>query len=130
MFDLIAALDRALAAAGEDIILRRIVGIVPNQATVDVGCRAKVTAGNVEPLPGGLVVTTYDVVLSPTQILQAQWPGGTFPHVPPFDREQAIPRAGLIDKILMRGLPPIAITFVDSVFVKGEWVRANLKAVG
>ncbi|WP_316234664.1 hypothetical protein [Bradyrhizobium sp. SZCCHNR1020] len=129
MSDLIAALDRALAGYGEDITLRRVTGIAPNQVTADVTCRAKVTASGVEQGPGGVTVTHYDIVISPTQIRDRGWPGGQFPAVPPFDRDQSIPRA-LTDKVLLRGQPPIALTFVDPVFVNGEWVRANMKAVG
>lgn len=129
MSDLIAALDRALAAAGEDIVLRRVVGTAPNVVTADVTCRARVTASNADITPAGVVVTTYEIIISPTQIRSAQWPGGTLPKVAPFDRDQAIPRA-MTDKILLRGQPPIAIVFVDPVFVDNVWVRANIKAKG
>jgi hypothetical protein len=131
MSDLVAALDRALADRGsEDITLRRVVGTAPNQTTADVICRAKVIAtGQAPGGPGGVALTNYDVIISPTQIREKQWPGGDMPKVAPFDRDQSIPMP-MTDKILMRGQPPIAITHVDPVFVAGELVRINMKATG
>src|SRR6516225_11924304 len=102
MSDLIVALDRALALAGEDIILRRIFGIAPNQTAVDVKCRAKVTAISAEPTVAGIAVTTFEIIISPTQIKNAKWPGGMPAQLPPFDVYQSIPRAGITDKVLMR----------------------------
>jgi hypothetical protein len=128
--DLIAALDRALARAGEDIILRRVIGTAPNQTAVDVKCRAKVKAINSEQTVAGIATTTFEVIISPTQIKAAQWPGGTPPQLPPFDVDQSIPRAGLTDKVLMRGLPPMDVFFVDPVMLDGELVRINMKVKG
>jgi hypothetical protein len=126
----IARLDASLERDGEDIIIRRVVGTAPNTAPVDIECRAKVTAEGTDMLSGGITTTTYSIIISPTQIREAQWPGGTVAALPPFDRDQSIPRAGLTDKVLMRGLPPIAIHYVDPVFLDGQWVRANMKATG
>jgi hypothetical protein len=75
--DLIAALDNGLARVGEDIILRRVFGTAPNQTAVDVKCRAKVTATSAEPTVAGIPATTFDIIMSPTQIREAQWPGGS-----------------------------------------------------
>jgi hypothetical protein len=40
-----------------------------------------------------------------------------------LDVDQSIPRAGITDKVLMRGLPPKDVTFVDPVFIDGQVVR-------
>lgn len=130
MSDLIASLDNALAEAGEDVILRRTVGTAPNQANIDVTCRAKVTAMSTQQIEAGIPATEMNVILSPTQINNAQWPGGSIPALPPFNVDQRIPRAGVTDKILMRGLPPKAITFVDPQIVGGELVRINMRVTG
>jgi hypothetical protein len=130
MSDLIAALDNALARAGEDIILRRVFGIAPNQTVVDVKCRAKVTAINSEQAVAGIAVTTFEIIISPTHIKAAQWPGATQPQLPPFDVDPSIPRAGTTDKVLMRGLPPMDVFFVDPVMPGGELVRINMKVKG
>jgi hypothetical protein len=127
MSDLIAALDRALAVAGEDILLRRITGTAPT-SSADVTCRARVTVTGVKPLPAGVVVTLYDVIISPTQIRAAAWPGASVPAVPPTEFDQAIPRA-MTDKIQLRG-KWVAITMVEPLLVANEWVRANIKAEG
>jgi hypothetical protein len=128
--DLIAALDRALAREGEDIILRRVFGTTPNQVTADVKCRAKVTPINAEQTVAGIPATTFEIIISPTQIKAAQWPGGALQQPPPFDVDQSIPRAGTTDKVLMRGQPPKDVIFVDPVMPDGEVVRINTKVRG
>jgi hypothetical protein len=130
MSDLVAALDNTLARAGEDIVLRRVFGVAPNKSMVDVNCRAKVTAISAEQTVAGIAVTTFEIIIPPTQIKAAQWPGGTPPQLPPFDVDQSIPRAGTTDKVLMRGLPPMDVFFVDPVMPDGEVVRINMKVKG
>lgn len=127
---LIAALDQALKLAGEDIILRRTVGKGDNQVNVDVTCRARVVAVSVEQLAAGIPATDLNLILSPSEINAAQWPGGQLPAVPPLNIDQRIPRAGVTDKIVMRGLAPKAITFVDPQIIGGELVRINMRIAG
>lgn len=131
MSDLITELDNALAEAGEDIILRRVVGSAPNQISVDVTCRARVDAATVEQIAAGIPATELNVIMSPTQINNAQWPGGHVPALPPFNLDQRVPRAGVTDKVLLvtRGEQPRAVTFADPKFV-GELVRINLRISG
>lgn len=130
MSDLIAALDSALATAGEDIILRRVVGTAPNQVNIDVTCRARVDAASDTQLVAGIPATDLNIILSPTQINNAQWPGGSIPALPPFNLDQRVPRAGPTDKVLMRGQPPRAVAFSDPKFIDGELVRINLRVSG
>jgi hypothetical protein len=52
------------------------------------------------------------------------------PKPEPFNPDESMPRAGLSDKVLMRGLAPCAVSFVDPIKVNGEVVRINMKAVG
>jgi hypothetical protein len=128
--DLISALDNALAQAGEDIILVRYVGAAPNQTDVRVTCRARVDAATVQQIAAGIPATELNIVMSPTQINNAQWPGGQIPALPPFNLDQRIPRAGTTDKVLMRGQAPRAVTFADPKFIGGELVRINLRVSG
>ncbi|MCK1322148.1 hypothetical protein IVA94_14855 [Bradyrhizobium sp. 156] len=130
MSALIAALDQALAQAGEDIILRRTVGTAPNQVNIDVRCRARVTALSTEQIQAGIPSTELNIIMSPSEISAAQWPGGQVPALPPFDVDQRIPRAGVTDKVLMRGQAPKAITFADPQIIAGELVRINLRVAG
>jgi hypothetical protein len=130
MSDLIAALDGALALAGEDIILRRVVGTGANQINIDVKCRARVNAATVQQIAAGIAATEVNVIISPTQINNAQWPGGQVPALPPFNLDQRIPRAGPTDKVLMRGQPPKAVGFVDPTIINGELVRIAMRVTG
>lgn len=130
MSDIIDALDDALSRDSEEIILRRVVGTGAAIANIDVRCRAKITALSVEQLAAGIPATEMNLILSPTQINAAQWPGGGIPSVPPFNVDQRIPRAGVTDKVLMRGLPPKAVSFVNPVFFEGELVRINMRVAG
>jgi len=126
----IAALDSALAQAGEDFILRRVIGSAPNQVNIDVTCRARIDAMTEKDLAAGIPATDLNIIMSPTQINDAQWPGGTTPALPPFNVDQRIPRAGGVDKVLIRGQPPRAVVFVDPKIVGGELVRINMRVSG
>lgn len=126
----IEALDRALAADGEDVILRRVVGSGDTAINVDVRCRARVdrveSAANAE----GPKAQVFTLIMSPTQINEAQWPGGHVPALPPFDVDQRIPRENGPDKILMRGANPRTVTLSDPKIIDGELVRLNLRVTG
>lgn len=129
--ELIAALDAALLdGAWEEVILRRSVGGAPNVVTVDVTCIARVDAVNAPLSAPGPKQQVYDIIMSPTQINQAQWPGGTVPALPPFNVDQRIPRVGGPDVILMRGENPRTVIFSDPKLVGGEPVRLNLRVAG
>jgi hypothetical protein len=127
---LISALDRGLAVAGEDVILHRTVGEDTNVVIVDVTCRARVDAVDNKAGSAGLQVSEYNLIMSPTQIINAQWPGGGFPQVPPFNVDQGIPRANSTDQVLLRGEQPRIITMVDAKIIGGELVRVNLRVSG
>lgn len=128
----IAALDRGLAAAGKWVILRRTVGEEENSIFVEVRCRARVDAMDNTINAAGHRLAEYALIISPTQINEAQWPGGTIPQVPPFNVDQRIPRKDSTDQILMYNLHdnPMTITFVDPKFVGDELVRINMRCAG
>jgi hypothetical protein len=130
MSDLIAALDGALARHGEDIILRRVVGTAPNQTNIDVICRARVDATTVQQIVANIPATDLNIIISPTQINNAQWPGGQTPALPPYNVDQRIPRAGNADKVLMRGQSPKAVAFVHPKFDNNELVRIEMRVTG
>ena len=129
MSDLVAALDRALVAAGEDIILRRRVGEPPNQTFVSVTCRARIDGLDTIQSPAGIKLSEVAVIMSPSQINAAQWPGGTIPVPPPFDADPRLPRANDTDDLIIRGQRPRVITFVDAKVINGALVRINLRCV-
>ncbi len=124
----IAALDQALEDAGEDIVLYRQTGSGNNVVRSSVTCRAKVTAVSVAEIAAGITQTELNVVLSPTQIDQAQWPGGTLRGSPPYDVDPRIPILAK-DHVIARKKDR-AVTFVDPQFVDGVLVRINLRVSG
>lgn len=129
MSSLIAALDSALAGYGEDIILRRVVGTAPNQVNIDVTCRARVDAVTTQQqLVANITVKDFNVILSPTQINNAQWPGGQVPIPPPINEDPRIPRVSS-DKAIVRH-KVCNIAYVDAKVIDGELVRIELRVSG
>lgn len=126
---LIAALDQALKLAGEDVILRRRVGEGLNQTYVEVTCRARVNSIDSTQNPAGIRVSEFAIIMSPTQINEAQWPGGTIPVPPPFDLDPRIPRMNDTDDVIIRGQQPRVITFCDPKVIGGELARIELRVV-
>lgn len=125
----IAGLDGAIAASGfEEITLRRIVGKGNNVQNIDVDCLAQVNAVSMEEIVAGISQTDLNIVISPTQINNKQWPGGTVPLLPPFNVDQRVPRENA-DKVIVRQRPR-TIGFVDPKFVGGELVRINMRVTG
>lgn len=66
-------LDKSLAEDGEWIELQHLVGtqLIP----VKCRCRAKVRNYDAKELIGGLTQDMSEVILSPTEIIAAGWPG-------------------------------------------------------
>lgn len=128
----IAALDNALAAHSEEITLRLVIGTGANVSNVDVKCRARVDNVSAEQmLVAGIVATDLNVILSPTQINNAQWPGGqALPNPPPFNPDPRIPRPNGPYKAIVRGMLR-QVAWVDPKFSNnGELVRLNMRVTG
>jgi hypothetical protein len=70
----IDALDRALKRSGQPVVLRLVVGTSP-QVFTDVTCPAIVRGYTPQQLIGGITQQDSLVILSPTQINAADWPG-------------------------------------------------------
>lgn len=118
----IDALDRALARAGEDVILRRVVG-AQNPINVDVPVRALVRSPTAQELVAGFTQTDSVVVMSPTEVRRKQWPGG----VPNGTVHPELPRKG--DKLKVHGVFR-NIERVSPIFVADDLVRIELKVLG
>ena len=118
----IRALDRALSIAGEDFILRRPIG--NNQAWLPVTCRGKVAGfqpHELLPIAGsGVVLGDSKLVMSPTQIDAAQWPGG-YVVGPTTAGDQRVPKPG-IDQVIVQGktrsIAAAAPTYIDGTLVR------------
>ena len=118
------ALDNALAMVGEDIVIRRVVSAGVN---VDVKCRARIDGENTQEIAAGIAQTDLHVIISPSEINAAQWPGGTVPLLPPFDLDQRVPRIN--DKVIVQRRLR-SISFVEPMFVGGDLVRINMRVSG
>lgn len=124
---MVAALDEALAAAGEDIILQRLtLGPGGVQIPFSVTCRAAVRGYTPEELIAGSGIVQKDrkIIFSPTEITQAQWPG---PLPVGADVDKRIPRVG--DRVIRNGLPMI-VQAAEGIYVQGELVRLEMQARG
>jgi len=71
----ITSLDKQLAKHGQTATLRRWTGSGSARTPVDVTVRVRAQDYRVEELVGGIEQGDTRVVLSPTQIVAAGWPG-------------------------------------------------------
>jgi hypothetical protein len=117
----IAALDSALAASGQDVTLRRTTGT--QQVPFDVDCRAMVRKYQPDELIGGITQGGSMVVLSPTEITAAQWPGAQ----PQGAQDARVPKKG--DKLRVAGLFR-EVEHCEPIYLAGELVRLNLWVKG
>ena len=115
------ALDQALARAGENIIVRRIV----DGSLVDLPCRAVVRGVTQEKVIGTILATDLEVIISPTEILAANWPSN--PTIVSGQADPRIPR--ITDFVVAKGKQR-QVKFSDPIFVGNEWVRCNLLVAG
>lgn len=122
-------LDSALAEAGENIRLQRLT-LGPNGAQIpfEVTCRASVRQYQPSELAGGIIQGDSLVILSPTEIIKAQWPGGT-PQS--SDADKRVPRggAGQGDKVIIQGRAR-NIEAAAPYYLAGELVRIELQCRG
>jgi hypothetical protein len=125
----IAALDNALSGVGgEWVTLRRVVGTAPNTVNIDVQCRARVDGVTPQEIASGISQDELHVIMSPTQINAAQWPGGQVTPAAPFSVDPRIP-VKATDKVIARGKSR-TLTFIDPRLCDGELVRLNLRVSG
>lgn len=127
MSDYVASLDEALAYAGEDVILRRTVGAGAAAVNVDVLVRASVRAFRPDELVGTISQSDSMVIISPTQIATAQWPGGQPVSGAIHQADPRVPKIG--DKAIIQGRIR-NITFVKPILVAGELVRVEMTVAG
>lgn len=126
----IAALDRALAQDGQTVTLRRIAGAARNPVNIDVECPAFVRSWRLreQPLVGTIAQFDFVVTISPTPILEAQWPGGTLPMPAGLPAPQPwIPRKN--DKVVVGGVIR-NVEAVDPLAMNGTVVRIEMMTLG
>ena len=123
----IAALDIALARAGEDVTLRRITKVSGNPVAKDVVCRAAVRAVSADEIVGTIAQNDLHVIISPTQIVAASWPGPDEGTPAGSLVDQRLPRA--TDKMIIQGKER-QVKVPKPIFVGGAWVRTDLVVAG
>lgn len=127
----IAALDNALAAHSEEITLRIVIGSGANVSNIDVKCRARVDEVTTQQILAGIPATDLRVSISPTQINNAQWPGGQIPRMPPpFNIDPRIPRPNGPYKVIVGGVIRSVAASDPKYANNGELVRINMRVTG
>lgn len=124
----IADLNSFLEMDGEDVEIRRLYGtqLIP----VKVTCRAFVRPLTSEELQAGIDQKTSNVILSPSEITAAGWPGPwtsspAEPVQPATDRR--LPRKN--DKCVIQGAVR-NIELAKPILVDNELVRIELRVLG
>jgi len=118
-----ALTDGRLADDGSDIVLRRVRGTAPTLTNYDVTVRAAVRSYRPEEIVGGVSATDSQVIISPTQIAVAGWPGDGETGPP----DPALPRIN--DKVVIAGRAR-NIAAVRPFYVGDELVRIELQVSG
>lgn len=119
-------LDAMLRSDGQQVTLRRIVGTT-NQTAVDCQCWAFVRGYKANELAGAIIQGDSAVILSATDIIEAQWPGGQPVTSPPPETDPRVPRA--TDRVIIEGRSR-AIISAEPIYVGGELHRVNLQVRG
>jgi hypothetical protein len=122
---MIARLDASLARVGEDVVLRRYTQ-GPNSTRIPfaVTVRAQVRGYSPEELVGGITQQDSRVILSPTQIEAAQWPG---PTTSPVAGDRRVPRKG--DQMVIAGIAR-TVEAAAGIYVAGTLVRIECRVLG
>lgn len=122
---MIARLDGSLARVGEDVVLRRnTLGPGGVQIPFDATVRAQVRGYEPAELTAAVIQGDSRVILSPTQIEQAGWPGAT---AAPVTGDRRVPRRG--DVVLVQGTPRHVFAAAPK-YVGGVLVRIELQVRG
>lgn len=127
MADHVGALDRALARAGEDVILRRVTGFGPSQTRRDALCRAFIRGYQPHELTASVIQGDTKVTISPSDIEAALWPDGVSVTSTPAGVDPRVPRPG--DELVINGLAR-AVKAAAPLYVAGELVRIDLQVRG
>lgn len=121
----IAHLDAALARSGEDIVLQRLtLGPGGAQIPFSVDCRALVRGYEPHELVNGITEQDAKVILSPTEIERAQWPG---PAVGDVAGDRRVPRNG--DRMIIAGRAR-RVEAAAPLYMAGVLVRIEARVQG
>ena len=120
----IADLDAALAADGEWIEVWRETGT--QKIPLKVRCRAFVRGYAAQELIGGIAQSDSKVILSPTEIIRAGWPGPNS-SATPTNQDRRVPRKG--DAVVIAGRKR-TVEAAGGIYLGGEVVRIEMRVLG
>lgn len=115
-------LNSALAADGQDITLRRFSGTT-TRTNIDVQVRAFVRHYEAKELTPATVQGDTKIIMSPTEIIAAGWPGAE----PPGAADARVPRRG--DQVLVVGTPR-QVQNAYPIYIDNDLVRIELQVRG
>ena len=120
----IADLDAALAVDGECIEVWCETGT--QKIPFKVRCRVFVRGYVAQELIGGIVQSDSKVILSPTEIIRAGWPGPNS-SATPTNQDRRVPRKG--DAVVIAGRKR-AVEAAGGIYLAGELVRIEMRILG
>jgi hypothetical protein len=120
----VADLNAALAADGEWIELWRETGT--QKIPFKVRCRAFVRGYAAQELVGGIAQTDSKIVMSPSEIIRAGWPGPNS-SATPTNQDRRVPRKG--DAAVIAGHKR-AVEAAGGIYLGGELVRIEMRVLG
>lgn len=118
----LTSLDHSLARVGQNIVLQRMSGAVVG---AQVTCRAIVRGYAPEQLVGGITQQDSHVILSPSEIVAADWKAFTVTGETSLD--QRIPIKG--NKAVINGKTR-NVEAAGGYYVNGELVRIEMRVAG
>jgi hypothetical protein len=121
----IADLDAALASDGEWIELWRETG--QQRVPFKVRCRDFVRGYAAQELVGGIAQTDSKIVMSPTEIVRAGWPGAPNSSAMSTNQDRRVPRRG--DAVVIAGRKR-AVEAAGGIYLSGELVRIEMRVLG
>jgi hypothetical protein len=126
-------LDREIRLRGESVQLIRTVGTgVGVQSKVRANIKGIIKTFGTEQLVGAITQVNYSIIISPTHLRRAGWPGGVVATIPSGtepNMDPTIPKKSTTDNVSFRG-KTTAVTNVDAIYDGDEVVRIELRVLG
>ena len=123
--DELSELDAALAADGQDVVLRRVVG-TSSPVNYDCVCRAFVRGYTPQEMAGMIIQGDSKVIISSTQIDANAWPGDAIP-ASEASLDRRVPRRG--DKLVVAGRVR-NIENASPIYIGNVLVRVDMQVRG
>jgi hypothetical protein len=124
----IRELDASLAADGLWIELQRLIGtqLIPIRCT----CRAFVRGYAASEVTSIIAFTDSKVIISPTQIIRAGWPGpNNSATSTKQDRRVPGPPNNTTDRFVINGKPRTIASSLP-IYLDGELIRIDMRVAG